>query len=175
MQRRVFLSTAGALIVAGCGGFRQSRMNPGNWFGRSTARERTTPPTPAEAGNPLIPESKDSIFRRGPRKEVYEGTLVDRITALSVDRASDGAIIRVTGQTRRQGAFDVRLIPARPENDPAGGGLLYELRALQPSDTPIGAARTRKVHAAVFVSNQTLDRASEIRVRGERNARVSRR
>ena len=42
MHRRVFLSMTGAFALAGCGGFRQSRINPRNWFGRSTARPRNT-------------------------------------------------------------------------------------------------------------------------------------
>ena len=173
MHRRVFLSMTGAFALAGCSGFRQSRMNPGNWFGRSTARPRNT--APADGSNPLIPEREDSIFRRGPREEVYEGTPVDQITALSVERTGDGAIIHVTGQTLRQGAFDVRLIPEQAEDAPVGGVLSYQLRAIQPSDTPQGPARARQVTTAVFISNQAIDRATTIRVSGLRNERVSRR
>lgn len=173
MQRRVFLSMTGAFALAGCSGFRQSRINPRNWFGRSTARPRES--APSDGSNPLIPERENRIFRRGPREEVYEGTPVDQIMALAVERTSDGAIIRVTGQTLRQGAFDLRLIPEHDEDAPVGGVLSYELRAVQPSDTPQGPARTRQVQAGVFVSNQTLERVTEVRVRGLRNERVSRR
>lgn len=172
MHRRVFLSMAGAFALSGCGGFRDSRINPRNWFGRSTARPRTAAASTAEGGNPLIPEREDSIFRRAPRAEVYEGTPVDQITELSVERTSEGAIIRVTGQTLQQGAFDVRLVPERPEDAP-GGVLSYELRALQPSDMPQGPPRTRQVHAAVFVSREDIERATRVRVRGLRNERVS--
>ena len=174
MQRRVFLSMTGAFALAGCSGFRQSRINPRNWFGRSSARPREAAAS-ADGSNPLIPEREDSIFRRGPREEVYAGTPVDQITALTVERTSDGAIIRVTGQTLRQGAFDVRLIPEHDEDAPVGGVLSYELRAVQPSDTPQGPARTRQVQAGVLVTNQTLERVTAVRVRGLRNERVSQR
>jgi hypothetical protein len=164
----------GALALAGCGGFRDSRINPRNWFGRSTSRARDTAAA-STGGNPLIPEDDESIFRRRNREEVYPGTPVDQITALAVERTSDGAIIRATGQTARQGAFDVRLVPEQPENAPVGGVLSYELQAVQPSETPQGPARTRQVHAGVFVSNQTLEQVTAVRVRGLRNERVSRR
>ena len=104
MHRRVFLSMTGALALAGCGGFRDSRINPRNWFGRSTSRARDTAAA-STGGNPLIPEDDESIFRRRNREEVYPGTPVDQITALAVERTSDGAIIRATGQTARQGAL----------------------------------------------------------------------
>ena len=173
MQRRVFLSITGAFALAGCGGFRDSRINPRNWFGRSTSRPRDAAPT--DGSNPLIPDREDSIFRRAPREEVYEGTPVDQITGLSVERTSDGAIIRVTGQTLRQGAFDVRLIPEHDTDAPVGGVLAYQLQAIQPSNTPQGPARARQVTTALFVSNQTINRATEIRVSGLRNERVTRR
>lgn len=175
MHRRVFISMAGALALTGCGGFRDSRINPRNWFGRSTARRRDPAAASAEGTNPLIPERENSIFRRRNREEVYEGTPVDQIIALDVERTGDGAIIHVTGQTMRQGAFDVRMIPGQAKNEPVNGVLSYELRAVQPSDTPQGPPRTRQVHAAVFVSTQDVERATEIRVRGQRNERVSRR
>jgi hypothetical protein len=165
----------GAFALAGCGGFRQSRINPRNWFGRSTSRPRNTVAASADGSNPLIPEREDSIFRRSNREEVYAGTPVDQITALSVERTSDGAIIHVTGQPMRQGAFDVRLIPEQDEDAPVGGVLSYQLFAIQPSDTPQGPARARQVQAGVVVSNQTLERVTAVRVRGLRNERVSQR
>lgn len=175
MQRRVFLSMAGAFTLAGCGGFRESRINPRNWFGRSTSRPRDATATAPESGNPLIPDREDSIFRRRNRESVYQGTPVDQITALAVERTSEGAIIRATGQTERQGAFDIRLVPEQPMDAPVSGVLSFAMQAIQPSDTPQGAARARQVQAGVFVSNQTLEQVTQVRVRGLRNERVSRR
>ncbi|WP_297771586.1 hypothetical protein [uncultured Roseovarius sp.] len=160
-------------VLAGCGGgFRQSRANPRNWFGRSRSRRRV-PQTPADNSNPLIPEREDSIFRRN-REKVYEGTLVDQVVETVVERTNDGGIIRVSGQTLRQGAYDVRLV-SDTGGEPVNGTLEYKLMAIQPVDEPQGAARARTVQAAVFVSSQTLDRADVVRVVGARNAQVSRR
>jgi len=174
MHRRVFLSMAGALALTGCGGFRESRVNPRNWFGRSRSRSRAAPAPATENTNPLIPEREDSIFRRN-RKVVYEGTLVDQITAMEIERTSDGAIIRVTGLPLRQGAYDVRLVPENDDKAPVNGVLGLELRAIQSDTMPQGPDRARRVQAAVFVSRQNIERAEEIRVRGARNERVSRR
>ncbi|MBC7181541.1 MAG: hypothetical protein H5U14_15845, partial [Roseovarius sp.] len=92
MQRRVFLSLVAMSVLAGCGGYRQSRANPRNWFGRSTPRRRATEATPAST-NPLIPEREETIFRRR-RDKVYEGTPVDQVTRMVIERTSDGGIIR---------------------------------------------------------------------------------
>lgn len=172
MQRRVFLSMAGALALAGCGG---SRLNPRNWFGRSRERRRTQVEGPAEPANPLIPEREDTIFRRRREKEVYQGTLVDQVTGLEMKPTTDGAILRVEGLPLRQGAYDVRLVPDTPDAEPVDGVLGYELRAIQPDNTPQGSERSRRVVAGAAISKQTVERASEIRVRGARNEQISRR
>jgi hypothetical protein len=172
MQRRVFLSLVAMSALAGCGGYRQSRANPRNWFGRSQSRPRPTEAVPAST-NPLIPEREDTIFRRN-RERVYEGTPVDQITRLVIERTSDGAILRVEGVSLRQGAFDVRLV-SETENEPVNGVLEFRLMALQLEDQPQGSERARTVTAAVFLSNQTLERSEVIRVIGARNEQVSRR
>ncbi|WP_417727236.1 hypothetical protein [Roseovarius sp.] len=172
MQRRVFLSLAAVSVLAGCGGYRQSRANPRNWFGRSRSRRRTAEPKP-ENTNPLIPEREDTIFRRN-REKVYEGTPVDQVTRVVVERTSDGGIIRVDGLSLRQGAFDVRLI-SDTESEPVNGVLEYKLMAVQTENQPQGSERARTVMAAVFVSSQKLARTDVIRVIGARNEQVTRR
>lgn len=172
MQRRVFLSLAAVSVLAGCGGFRQSRANPRNWFGRSRSRPRAAEPVSGTT-NPLIPEREDTIFRRN-REKVYDGTLVDQVSRMVIERTSDGGIIRVEGISLRQGAFDVRLV-SETKNEPLNGVLEYKLMALQPEDQPQGPERARTVLAAVFVSNQTLERSDVIRVVGARNEQISRR
>lgn len=176
MKRRVFLSLAAMSALAGCGGgFRRSRANPRNWFGGARAQRRAAQPAsaPAEPVNPLIPEREDSIFRRR-REEVYEGTLVDQITRMAIEPTSDGGIIRVEGRTLQQDAFDVRLV-SETEGEPVNGVLEFKLMAIQPTDTPQGSPRARRVLAAVFVSSQTLDRTEMVRVLGARNLQESRR
>jgi len=172
MQRRVFLSMVGAVALAGCG---QSRLNPRNWFGRSSERRRTPVEEPAEPTNPLIPERENTIFSRRREKEVYEGTLVDQVTAMEVTPTTDGAIVRVEGLPLRQGVYDVRLVPETPEAEPVNGLLGFELRAIQPETSPQGSERSRRVVAAVAVSREAIERTSEIRVRGARNERITRR
>ncbi|WP_454276685.1 hypothetical protein [Roseovarius sp. MBR-154] len=162
----------GAFVLAGCGG---SRLNPRNWFGRSSELRRTQVEGPTEASNPLIPEREDTIFSRRREKEVYEGTLVDQVTALELKPTTDGAILRVEGLPLRQGAYDVRLVPDNPDAEPVEGVLGFELRAIQSDNTPQGSERSRRVMAGVAISKQTVERTSEVRVRGARNEQISRR
>lgn len=178
MERRVFLGLAAAGLLAGCGGFRESRINPRNWFGRSRSRRREA--ATAEPGtNPLIPEKEesglfDSLRKRG--KDVpYAGTPVAEISALAVERATGGAIVRVRGLAAQQDIHDVRLIPGTPDAEPVDGILGYELRAVHPPLSTATELRPREVQAAVFVSDKTLESVREIRVRGLRNERLSRR
>ena len=91
-----------------------------------------------------------------------------------IERTSDGGIVRVEGVALRQGAFDVRLV-SDTENEPVNGVLELRLMAIQPEDQPQGSERARTVLAGVFLSNQALERANEIRVIGARNEQVSRR
>lgn len=178
MKRRVFIGLMAAGALAGCGGFRTSRANPRNWFGRSASR-RTGRATEEENANPLIPKRNeeeggifDSIRERNQR---YDGTPVAVVSALEVRPATGGAIIAVEGISLRQGAYDVRLILETPEAEPADGVLSFELRAVQPEDTPQGPERARLVLAGAFVSDKTLNAVREIRVRGLQNERVSKR
>lgn len=170
MRILLALTMVSSMVLAGCGGLRDSRANPANWFGKS--KSRPVAAAPSETVNPLIPEQEDSIFRRN-KAEVYEGTPVDQITDLRVERTSDGAIISVTGLSTRQGAFDVRLVPDNRDSRPVNGVLSYKLLALQPDNTPQGPTVARTVHAAEFISTQTLEEARTITVTGGRNERRS--
>ncbi|MFU1476381.1 hypothetical protein ACM25N_01170 [Roseovarius sp. C7] len=163
------------LTLAGCGGLRNSKLNPGNWFGKSTSRAT---PTSAQSpnANPLIPEERSSIFRRNRGPEIYEGTLVHQITGLSIERASGGAIIRATGLPLRQGAHDVRLTAANGEdNAPINGVLTYRLEAYQPVNRAQGTPHSRRVSVGRFISDQDLEAVREIRVIAQTNTRSSRR
>ncbi len=134
-------------------------------------------PDGTEEVNPLIPE-RSGIFDRRPKEEVYEGTPVDQVTALSIERTPGGAIVRATGVTLRQEAFDVRLETEGGEDDdlmPVDGVLTFRLSAVQSRVAPQGPERTRRVHVARFVSDQALAQTRVIRVVAARNERVSRR
>lgn len=181
MERRIFLGLAAAGALAGCGGFRDSRANPRNWFsGRRARRSQEAAASADEPVNPLIPkrgeDEEGGIFSGRRRRDApYEGTPVAVVSAFELKPVSGGGLVAVEGLTLRQGAYDVRLIPEDPDGQPVGGVLRYELRAVQPEDTPQGPERTREVLAAAFVSNKVLESTNEIRVRGAQNERVIRR
>ncbi len=130
-----------------------------------------------EEVNPLIPE-RTGIFDRRTENVSYEGTPVDQVTALSIERTPGGAIVRATGLPLRQQAFDARLVNEGDENDElqtVDGVLTFRLSAVQSRTAPQGPERTRRIHVARFVSDQTLAQTRVIRVVGARNERVSRR
>jgi len=183
-----------SMLLSACGGsLRDSRFNPSNWFVRSTSQEVEsgtvrTADGRVEEVNPLIGERKQSqlvaanrsslqksgILRRRSKEEPYLGTRVDQVTGLVVEPTSTGAIVRVTGLTGRQGAFDVRLLPI-DEAQPKDGVMNYELLALQPVNTPQGPPRTREVQAARPLSAAKLREISTIRVVARSNVRTTRR
>lgn len=186
---RILLSVLvlSSLVLAGCGGFRDSRANPANWFGKSKSKTVVaTEGYEVEEVNPLIAGKKDSklvaanatsiqksgILRRRDKVVIYEGTLVDQVTDLRIERTSSGAIVHATAQTVRQGSFDVRLVP---DGEPANGVQRYELRAYQLVSKPQGPARTRTYEVAEFISKHDLDEISTIEVRANRNVRSTRR
>ncbi|MGB3243647.1 MAG: hypothetical protein WBB25_03895 [Sulfitobacter sp.] len=161
------------LFLSACG-FRDSRINPLNWFGRGQSvpiAEQTQQNT-----NPLIPR-KGGLFTRDRSADAdYAGRPFEQVTGLVVERVPGGAIIRATGLAARQGIYDVRLTPANEDELPVDGVLTYRLegiRAAQP--TPVGAVATREVVAARKVTDQALSGVGQIRVEGQQNAQVARR
>lgn len=182
------------LLLSACGGgLRESRLNPANWFGRSTStkvetRTVTTADGQVQQVNPLIGERNQSkivaanrkvvvdggsIFDR--KKEViYQGTLIDQVTSLEIERTATGAIVRATGISARQGAFDVRLLPLG-DGEPVNGVLTYEFLAMQPINTYQGPEHLRRIQAADALSNLELEKIKTIRVIARRNVRTSQR
>ncbi|MEY8799745.1 hypothetical protein AB9K35_05420 [Leisingera sp. XS_AS12] len=168
MQKPLVLTLAGALVLAGCG-WKESRINPVNWFGRSEPVEVVA----AEGTNPLIPEEsrKRGVFSRP--EAVDRSVLANQITDLQIEPTPTGAIIRATAVTSRQGAYDVELRRAGEATD---GVLTLEFRVTFPQGpTPVGPAATRTVHAARSLSSQELAAIRIVRVNGATNARESRR
>lgn len=158
-----------SVALAGCSRLKDSRINPGNWFGKSKSTQVAQPQGQTKAEpNPLIPQ-RTNVFRPD-KTEVYLGTPVDQVTDLSVERTTSGAIVRVTAVSLQQGAFDVRLTTTT-DGEPVDGVLTYRLMAVQPTDTAQGSPRQRTLHAARYVSNNVLERTRTIRVIGARNER----
>ena len=169
MRTSLGLLLVASLLLSACSGWRDSRVNPSNWFGGGSSKR--TPVATEANPNPLIPE-QTSIFRRDQR-EIYEGTLVAEVTALTLEPTSTGAIVRVTGVTARQGAYDVRLVN-ETDGDPVDGVLKFELKALQPTNQGIGGTNARTIRTGVYVSSEVLERTSAVEVVGLRNTRTSR-
>ncbi|WP_159977006.1 hypothetical protein [Roseobacter cerasinus] len=159
------------LVLSACGGLRDSRVNPFNWFGRGEPAPVTT--TDSEV-NPLIP-TRSGIFSSNRGPSTFEGTPIDTVSALVIERVPGGAIIRVTGLAARQGAYDVRLTPANEDEEAVDGVLTYRLEGLRRAGTRQGAPATREVTVARKVTSLTLAGARTIRVEAERNALEARR
>lgn len=136
------LSTA----LAGCGGFRESRLNPFNWF-------RAAEPA---AVTDLYVRPED------PR------ALVAQVTDLKVEPYPGGAIVRATGLPPSQGFWEAELVE-QPLDDQ--GRLVFEFRVFPPLDPqPAGAPRSREIVVAVALSTRKLDGVGAIVVQGASNA-----
>ena len=167
MKKSVSVLVLSALVLASCGAMRESRLNPFNWFGRSTSE-----PVAAEGEvNPLIPRRRASVFRDN-QPETYQGTLIGEVSELLVERRPGGAIIRAMGVADRQGPFDLRLVKLDGESDATT--LTYELRALQPAGRS-GAELSRTHSVALWLTDQELAGIRVIRVKARRNIRTARR
>jgi hypothetical protein len=148
---RSLLMVTLCVALAGCGGFRQSKLNPFNWFGKSELRETIVLPT--EAGDPR--------------------PLVDAVLTMTVEPIPGGAIIRARGQTPTQGWWQAELVPLEID---ANGTLVYEFRLLPPiAATDVNTPQSRQVDVAIYVSDYKLEAVREIVVQGAQNARVARR
>lgn len=162
MRRVIPALLVATLTLSACGGFRDSPVNPRNWFGGSKS-------------GPVTPSAKDALIP--PRSALarpeigYQGTPVEQVAELSIERIPGGAMIRATGIANRQGAYDVRLVPQGAADK---GVLSYELQALYPRNaTEQGAEASRRVIVALALTDQELDGVRNIRVIGRQNQQTS--
>ncbi|WP_456388845.1 hypothetical protein [Profundibacter sp.] len=144
----VLIST---LLLTGCA----TKLNPFNWFKRSTEEKRVEQVVPGKV-----------IDYRG---------LVDQVTSLQIEKTNGGAIIHAVGLPPSQGYWDAELVADNDEK-PVNGVLTYQFRIEQPyefkrASTPV----SREVVVGHFVSNIKLQGVTSIRVLGARNTRSSRR
>ncbi|MFP4043670.1 MAG: hypothetical protein ACLFTP_03745 [Rhodosalinus sp.] len=153
------------LVVAGCATIRDSRLNPGNWFGPSREVVVTEPD-----GNPLIPR-RSALSRP---EQAYEGRPIDRITDLTIEPLPGGAVLRASGVAARQGPYAVQLTPV--EEASTDEVLVFTFDRLLPGrNTPVGPERTRVAEVATRLSDLDLEGVRMIRVEAARNARELRR
>jgi hypothetical protein len=160
----ILLTTTLVFSLAACG---NSRMNPKNWFGEARSRAAAA----KEGRNPLIPEKTGGGFGRPEAVDV--SSPVGTISSLVVERVPGGAIVRVTGISDYQGAFGVKMIEL-PRDADAPNVLRYQMLADQPVG-PVGNAQSRKIVAAVKLSDQDLEGIRRIEVAGLRNVQSVRR
>ena len=163
-----------SMTLTSCGGIRESRVNPFNWFGR--AESGPVQQTAPEETNPLIPETRRRGLFDGLREQatIYTGTPIDRIDNLVVEAIPGGAIIRVTGTTDVLGVYDVRLTKTNKDDVAEDGVLTYALKGIRPSRaTRSGTDRMRTVIAARRISASQLSETRVIRVEGLRNAQTT--
>jgi hypothetical protein len=146
---RVALGLVLVLTLAGCGGFRDSRLNPFNWFGRAAPAEPV-------AAAPAVQED--------PR------LLVDRITDMQVEPYSKGAIVRATAISPTQGYWDAELVELPVEEE---GVLVFEFRIFPPiTPADVNTPQSREVTAAASISSIKLDGVRRIVVQGANDARA---
>lgn len=156
------LLLCGALALAGCGGgLSNSWVNPSNWFGKSSNEALAAG---AEV-NPLIPKARAWKRKKAP----YQGTAVDQIKSLRIERRPGGAIIHVVAIADGIGYYDVRM-QSDTDGKPENGVLTYTLRAERPAKLIRGGNEAaRRITAARYVTDQDLEGVRKITVKGARN------
>jgi hypothetical protein len=172
MRKPLMVLLTTSLFLAGCGSWSNSRVNPGNWFGKSRSSAVETAVDPASV-NPLIPTKSSLISKPDP---VDFSVPITTITELRVEKNSTGATIFVTGVAGRQGAYASSLILDPATEDTPSDVLSYTFRVTYPDDpTPAGPERSRTINEAQSLTNQDLRGIRLIRVKGAQNVRETRR
>ena len=138
--------------LTGCSGFRESNWNPTNWFGGRNQPEMVSAEAPPADTRPLVAQ----------------------VTALAVNRNSQGVIVNATGLPPTQGWWDASLVPAS-RDEPVDGVMTFDFVVLPPpaaqrTSTP----QSREVTAGAFLSNIKLQQIRTIVVRGATNSRSAR-
>lgn len=171
MQKPLTVLLVSSLFLAGCGGWRDSRVNPGNWFGKSRS-ERVQP---AEEVNPLLPKKQTSgLFSRPDAEDLT--VPIAEVTELRVEQTTTGVIIYAEGLAARQGPYEVELRPVTTPEEEADGILSLSFRVVYPARaTPLGSAHSRTVRAAYSMTKQDIGGIRSIRVLGRDNVRTTRR
>lgn len=149
-----------AVTLSACGGWRESRINPRNWFGK----QEVTSLEPKE-GYPDVAED--------PRE------LVAQVTNLEVKQTQGGAIVAATGLPPTQGWWGAELL-AENDGEPVEGVMTYRFVVAWPNpgsppSQRVMTPQSREVTAAAFLSNVKLTEVKKIVVIGATNERSVRR
>lgn len=153
MRLRLIIAVIALTALSACGGLRESRFNPLNWFGRSQPVAQVNA---AEIGT-----AADSR------------PLVEQVLSMQVEAFPGGAIVRATGLPPTQGYWDAELV-ALPVDEK--GVLVLEFHIFPPIEPKsVINQQSREITVATSLSNIKLDGITQIVVQGAANARASRR
>lgn len=159
MKKPLLAALVLTVALGACSGFRQSRMNPFNWFGGS---QKVAPVAidPVTGGKLAPADTRD---------------MVAEVETLVVERRPGGALIRATGLTPTQGWWNASLV-AETDGKPVKGVLTFRFVVAAPLQaTRVSTPQSREVTVATYLSNAQLDGVTQITVTGLNNARSSRR
>ncbi|EEX10685.1 putative lipoprotein [Ruegeria lacuscaerulensis ITI-1157] len=173
MQKTLSVFLIATLTLSGCSSWRDSRVNPSNWFGPGAPEPVAEP---VDEANALIPDQGSGRGLLARPEQVDTSVPIATVTALRVDPRPSGAIVLATGTGFRQGVYDAQLLPVSSEENRKNGILEFEFRVKYPDyATAQGPERTREVTDAIDVSSQDLEGVRLIRVKGQQNALETRR
>ncbi len=159
-MKKPLLAALMLTVALGACGFRQSRLNPFNWFGTSQQQAAPAQYDPV-TGQKIVPQATVGM--------------VAEVIDLVVERRPGGALVRATGLPPTQGWWNAAL-KAENGGKPVKGVLTFRFEiAPPPGQTPASTPQSREVTVATYLSDAQLDGVSQITVTGTQNARTSRR
>ncbi|CUJ94233.1 hypothetical protein RUE5091_01397 [Ruegeria denitrificans] len=174
MQKSFTVILVATLTLSACNSWRESRVNPSNWFGSST------PAAPTESvvndANALVPDTQEGggLFSRSAPEDT--SVPIAKIDELRIDPTPTGAIVYASGTAIRQGAYNARLVRVDSEENQENSVLEFTFRVNYPARaTNTGTERSRKVSDAINISQDDLQNTRLVRVVGQQNALESRR
>ena len=154
-MRVLTLLLCAGLAVSGCARLAESRLNPLTWFPRLTE---------TRAAQPAV---RRPLVEPGNRLQVIEARpLVAAVRDLRIERASEGAIVRATGQALGSHAFNAQLTREGIED----GVLIYAFRAEYPAHSQPAPAALTEITAAATLDARELAGLRGVRVVAQNNA-----
>lgn len=145
-----------ALATTGCARVADSRMNPLNWFGKSTS----APLTASGELRPLVPTNRATRLVDGRGG-------IQSVAGLVIEKTPNGTIVRATGVASTQGQFNAQLVPVSNEN----GVLTLVFRIEGVANAATNAAFSRQVTVARVLTFAELAGVRTIRVQSATNQR----
>ena len=155
---RVFLPLilCAVIAVTGCARVADTRMNPLNWFEKSTS----APLTASGKIRPLVPTNRAT--------RVVDGRgAIQSVTGLAIEKTPNGAIVRATGIASTQGQFNAQLVSVSNE----GGVLTLAFRIEGVGNAGTNSAFSRQVIVARVLTFADLAGVRTIRVQSATNQR----